>query len=497
MNKFNGMWAFSIYDKKKNILFCSRDRYGIKPFYYYVDKDSFIFSSNIKSILAIKVNFEPNTESINDFLYKGRLADTEQTWFRGVSRLLPGHNLIHDFNKISTNKYYSLKFKFNSKLNFKEALISFDEILKDSIKLRMRSDVEISSTLTSGLDSSTIVSYMKNENVNFNTYTVYSESESFSNLDKSFFKNKNIDLNESNFIKLFKDKTTNPKKIKLVDSNFLKDLNSCIYNIESGHASPAIVGISKLYEKVHNDNIKVLLEGQGADEILGGYVTDLFFTVIWDLFKNLKFKELFKYIKSMKKHYSLKAVIISQLNLVLKSNFFYYLKIYISKANISKKIVFNKNNNHLNVYHKHQTQVLSNLLLYGDSLSMSKSVETRFPFLDYRLVDFSNTLPLSFKIKDHKGKYILRETAKKYLPEEIYTSNVKIGFATPIDNIIRSDDKIKKILLTPSDFLFDDKKVDKLLNRYFSGNFKNHNFIFKILTIKIWHSIFFKQNSFN
>jgi len=495
VKKFNGMWAFSIYDRKKNILFCSRDRYGIKPFYYHLDDKSFIFSSNIKSILSIKKGIEPNLESINDFLYKGRLADSEQTWFKGISRLLPGHNLIYDFNKISINKYYSLKFKFNSNLNFKEALKKLDDLLEDSIKLRMRSDVEISSTLTSGIDSSTIVSYMKKGKVKFNTYTVYSEKSSFSDLDKTFFQDKDINLDESNFINLFKDNNTNPVKIKLSNSNYLKDLKNCIYSIESGHASPAIVGIFNLYKKVHKDKIKVLMEGQGADEILGGYVTDLFFIVIWDLIKNLKFNKLIKYIKSIKRYYSLKAVILSQFNLLLKSNFFYYLKIYISKSNVSKKIIFNKIDHHQNVSHKHQTQVLSNLLLYGDSLSMSKSVETRFPFLDYRLVDFCNSLPLSYKIKNHKGKYILREVANKYLPKDIYDSNIKIGFATPIDNIMNSDKEIKKLLLCPSNYFFDDIKVNKLLNRYFIGTYKNYNFIYKILTIKIWLSIYYNQKN--
>lgn len=491
VERFNGMWAFAIYDKIENQIFCSRDRYGIKPFYYTFNNGNFIFSSMINSIITYDQKIKsPNQKIINEFLYRGVNAQFEETWFENIYKLKPGYNLFFDFSSIQLKPYYKKRFKI-TKEKFNESKNKVRELIESSIDLRLRSDVEIASTLTSGIDSSTITSIsLDRVNQNLKTFTAYSKNESYNVNDKKDFKSE-VDLDESISSKYFKNKGLIFNQLKLNNDSYLKELEEAIYFLESGHASPAIVPIRQIYREVNSQKIKVLFEGQGADEVFGGYITDLFFPKLWDEFR--RFKNVISSNKLFFQTYSFKQVLIRGFNLFKTSNIFISAKIFFSKTFISKELKLLKPIKFKSILDYQQSEILPNLLHYGDSLSMSYSVEVRLPFLDYRLVDYVNSLPFSFKVKNHLGKYILRESVKDILPIEIYQSKNKIGFAVPVDNILKNSIEIKTLLY--SDIgreYFDQKKLNKLLDKYYNENFNNQNFIFKILTIKIWFSLFIK-----
>ena len=438
------MWAFGIFDGKKNQIFCSRDRYGIKPFYFYNGKGGFMFSSMIKPIFNYYNEISsPNFKMINEFLYRGSISRQTETWFTNIHKLLPGHNLIYDFKKVEINKFYSLSYN-KSNLDFEFSKQKLFSLFKESINLRHRSDVKITSTLTSGLDSSSIVSLSHNlKDEALDTITMYSENHEYDENDKRDF-NVEFDSNESNSLIFFKSFNIKPQKIKANYDNYYESLIECIDYIESGHASPAIVAVDQLYQNANASGCKVLLEGQGADEILGGYITTLFFEVLKaNIFKPIY---LIKTFINFKKTYSFKLIFLRYFNQLIDSNLFLRLKILVQKSNVSNKLFFGKSLKTKSIFNFQQTETLPNLLLYGDALSMKNSIETRFPFLDYRLVDFCNTLPIDFMVKDQKGKYILRETMKPYLPKEIVESKIKNGFNVPIHNILKNSEQIKIIL---------------------------------------------------
>jgi asparagine synthase (glutamine-hydrolysing) len=306
VKKFNGMWAFGIFDKKRNQIFCSRDRYGIKPFYFYHGVQGFIFSSMVKPITNYFQEItSPNFKMINEFLYRGSISRQTETWFSNIEKLLPGHNLIFDFNSIKIQPYYSLNYN-EVKLDFELSKIKLLNLLKESINLRHRSDVKITSTLTSGLDSSSIVSLSHNLKEDpLDTITMYSEDHEYDKKDKKDY-NIEFDSNESNSLIFFKSFNIKPQKIKANYDNYYESLIECIDYIESGHASPAIVAVDQLYQNANTSGCKVLLEGQGADEILGGYVTTLFFEVLkTNIFKPIC---LIKTFINFKKTYSLKNI---------------------------------------------------------------------------------------------------------------------------------------------------------------------------------------------
>ena len=491
VERFNGMWAFAIYDKIKNQIFCSRDRYGIKPFYYTFNKGNFIFSSMINSIITYDEKIKkPNQKIINEFLYRGLNAQFDETWFEDIYKLKPGYNLIFDFKSIKLKRYYIKRYK-SSKEKFNVSKIKVRELIENSIDLRLRSDVEIASTLTTGIDSSTITSITLDKvNQNLKTFTAYSKNDSFSVNDKKDF-NSEVDLDESISSKYFKNKNLIFNQLEVKNDSYLKELQEAIYFLESGHGSPAIVPIRQIYREVNSQNVKVLFEGQGADEVFGGYITDLFFPKLWDEIK--RFKNVITLNKLFFQTYSFKQVLIRGFNLFKTFNFFISAKIFFSKTFVSKEFKLLKPINFLNILDYQQSEILPNLLHYGDSLSMSYSVEVRLPFLDYRIVDYVNSLPMSFKVQNHIGKYILRESVKDILPNEIYNSKNKIGFAVPIDTIIKNSAEIKSILYSSlGEEYFDQNKLNRLIDRYFDCNFNNPNFIFKILTIKIWFNTFFK-----
>ena len=299
-------------------------------------------------------------------------------------------------------------------------------------------------------------------------------------------------MDETQFLNKFDNNCIKTNKIELNTDNFLEELRFCINEIESGHASPAIVGINQLYKHLKDNNKKVLLEGQGSDEIFSGYITDMFFEVIKHQLISLNFKKCIFFVRKILKIYKFKDILQRFYSNYFSNSFFVKLKILVSRTNISKVNFFNFSSPYKNISESHQKGILSNLLLYGDKLSMANSIETRFPFLDYRLVNFANNLSLDFKVSGEKGKYILRETFRNIIPDEIYDSKIKIGFAIPIDKILKEDLKIKQLLYHDIGFYFNQKKLNNLLDRYYNENFHNYNFIFKVLTIKLWYTSFNK-----
>lgn len=492
VKKFNGMWSFAIFDKVKNKIFCSRDRYGIKPFYYVYNENIFMFSSMISPILSYYKEFNnPDFKSINDFLYRGFSSQYKNTWFKKIKKLTPGHNIVFDFDSLNEINYYSSS--FNTKFTpFSKVKEKFKNLIYDSVRLRLRSDVEISSTLTTGLDSSTLVSIInETSHKKLNTYTVFSKNSSFTKNDSKIFKG-DINLDESSSIDFFSGEKLNSTLIELNTINYLNDLIYCIKYLETGHASPAIVAMKQLYKKTNEDGIKVLIEGQGADEILGGYLVDL----VPEIIKNNIFspRKLLKVLKKITEVYSLKQVVLRSLNRLKINNLFVLIKMSLTRVKITTSKNFLTPDKFLNIFDFQQREVLPNLLSYGDALSMSYGIETRLPFLDYRVFDYVNNLPLNYKVSNAKGKYLLRESMKNILPNDIYSSKIKNGFSIPIDKILKEEKKIKHILYKPQGYnYFNEKKLKKLLDEYYSGSFNNESFIFKILTIRIWFLTFFEN----
>jgi asparagine synthase (glutamine-hydrolysing) len=368
----------------------------------------------------------------------------------------------------------------------------------------MRSDVAVGFTLSSGIDSTSIVSLLKsNFNNNKNTYTASFSNTGYDILEKQNFK-KDIVINEPAIVrKLTSEIGINSKIVEINYSNYIEELQKIIFHLESGHGSPAISPLYQILKEAKKD-VTVVLEGQGADELLGGYINNIFPIYILELIKNFKFRKSFHEIKVFIKTYSLKATFmlwVRQLNIQFIKNFFFKItgqdSLYIGKIKKYKPLNDYPNkphgfscslNNHL---YKSHSGGLVNLLHYGDAISMAHSLESRLPFMDYRLVEFAFSLPYEFKVNKGKGKYIHRMAMQGIVPDYILNNEFKFGFESPISHLFKSEsnNSCKSILLSEKCInrgLFNKNKLNKYFTDHFNGKKNNSRILYRMLQIELW-----------
>jgi asparagine synthase (glutamine-hydrolysing) len=481
--RFNGMWSFAILTEKTRKLFCSRDRFGVKPFNYYLDKNKFIFGSEIKAILAYDEDFKkPNYNAIGLFGREGICGEIEETWFDNIKRLMPGHNLVIEKGKVSILKYYSYPTKIQ-KISFDEAKNKFNEIFTDAVSLRTRSDVPLGTTLSGGLDSSSILSSLR---------TFYNgELDTFTAHFPNFKDDEYLNAHKTNeFLSLIENSV-----VIDYDDNYLEILNKIVYHLESGHLSPSVFPMWKVYEKC-SEKVTVVLEGQGADELMGGYISLSAGPFLYENLKRLNFRNFYKHAKLIHANYGLKQTLILFARIyspnVLRELFRKYVDIFdgkLKKYKYSKYPQSRSESFFINSLQDAHRTTLVNLLHYGDALSMAFSLESRLPFMDYRLVDFCFSLPSEYLINDGKGKFILRETMKDILPPHIYQDHKKLGFPSPIDLFFKENKTLIKDLLlndkAKSRNIFNTIKLETLINSVGEKN-NSERIIFRLICIELW-----------
>jgi asparagine synthase (glutamine-hydrolysing) len=510
VNKFNGMWAFSIFDSKNNRLFCSRDRFGVKPFNYTFYKSEFIFSSEIKSIINyLELDVTPNYTSIDNFCKKGIGAQSSETWFEGIMRLPPSSNLIIEKDgSYKIKKYWNYP-SFTRKDNSKATIVPIlKKLFFDAINIRMRSDVPVGLALSSGVDSMSIAYVMKNfTNEKIYSYTAYSNSDTYLKNDKKGYAQKNIVVNEKEIIeKKNIDLNFNQRFVQTDYSNFSEKLKDIVYHLESGQRSPAILALDQMYSEAKKE-LKVVLEGQGADELLAGYLNLFVGFYILDLLKALQFRKAIKTIYELKKSVSLIytfKIFVRSLDIRMFSKIYFLItgqnkiftgflinKVYKKDSELKSQqnISFLKQK----LIDEH-SGTLVNLLHYGDAISMKHSLESRHPFMDYKLVNYVFQLNGEELINNGFGKFVFRKAMLGIVPEDVILNPLKFGFNTPLTTILRSNlEEIKNILLSDTSInrkLFDKIHLEKLLNKLNQNKKVNSDLIFRILLTEIWFQVF-------
>lgn len=484
VNKFNGMWAFSIFDQKNNKLFFSRDRFGIKPLYYLFNDLLMVFGSEIKQLLKFS-DRKVNLERVYDYLILKKDEHLSESFFEDIKKLPPGTNLVYDLesNSFEIKKYYDLKInKEIENLSLKETLIEFEKQFQSAIKYRLISDVEVGSCLSGGLDSSSIVASALNyiiERKKFKTF--HAKSENHDPTDESIFVKilaKNLDF-ESVIC-------------ELNNQDVIKYLDKVIRIQEEPFLSPSVVLQSFVMQKAKERKCKVLLDGQGGDETLLGY--ERYFPVylkklgLISAIKNftllskkskLSFSRLFLYYL----YFNFPAL---RRKMILKRSKF-FLKDESYKC-WEKKITFNEfeSISDLQIMEICKNQ-LPHLLRYEDKNSMAFSIETRLPFLDYRLVEFLISVRPAYKLFKGWSKYLLRKSMNNRLPDKITWRKNKMGFELDEKGIINKIDKEFQSLLYDSKLI--SKIIDKKLmsNRYYS---LSKNLKWRLYNLMKWEKLF-------
>lgn len=469
VSKFNGMWAFALHDSIKNTIFCSRDRFGIKPFYYTENKDQFIFGSEIKQLLHFFDKPKVNKSTLLDYIIIGFEEHKNETFFEGILKLAPGHNLIYnlDNHKLSIKKYYHINLN-PSNSNEEEAINQYKEKLTNAIKLRMRSDVKVGTCLSGGLDSSSVAAIAS---------SIYA-TDSDDKFNAIHAKSSEIESDESHFAKAVANHCNlQLNNIEPTIEEFRNNIDEIIYTQEEPFGSPSIFMQYFVMKKAKEINCKVMLDGQGGDETLLGY--EKYYPayllglggakMIKEFFnssKNSKLSkiDLFKYIFYFTK-YSIRIKRLRQKNAYLKSSILDSFNSATLKNLSNSYLDVNK----LQLFEIEKTQ-LPHLLRYEDKNSMRNSIETRLPFIDYQVLEQALSTKNELKIKDGWTKYILRKTIDKLLPKEIVWRKNKLGFNAPenkwmdsIEGEIIGTIKESNILTAIVDF--DKLKIKSLDNR--------------------------------
>lgn len=496
LNHFNGMWAFALWDTKSGTLFCARDRFGVKPFYYYWNGKQLIFGSEVKQILVHQIDKTLDEQVIaKSFAIGNFLENSGGTYFRQIKVLPHSHYLLLKEGDLKLVRYYDLpvsEFE-TSRLTFAEAGEAYINLFRDSVKLRMRSDVEVGSALSGGLDSSAIVmlaaGYTAKQFQTFSSYFTHAPA-----------------YDERKWISLVVDQVrANAHYFSATPEESLKEIEKIVWHHDVPIEGSSVVAQYYVMRLTKQNNVTVLLDGQGSDEIAGGY-NHSFYRYYADLLRGLKFGKFCgqfpSYLHFNPKGSSLAKIAKTVASASLKESALYRLEAQHSfqplarfgSGHFDMDEVIDIDSSRLSnfLYNQVMSTSIQTLLHYEDRNSMAHSIESRVPFLDYRLVEFVFSLPSEYKIKGHLGKFIHREALKKIVPAEIMDRKDKVGFLAPGENYwLRNEWKEFTINMFQSARfksrgIFDHVKINNEYTRFLNGDNSNAKKIWQVLMMELW-----------
>jgi asparagine synthase (glutamine-hydrolysing) len=496
LNRFNGMWAFCLYDMAKQELILSRDQFGIKPLYYFFDEEQFIFSSMITGILCHDICTSPNEKIIMDHLAFNLQDHTQQTFFKNILTLQPDKVLVYDLKK---KKLEMIQWFYLDKTIKKQSSEEIKQMFIRSVELRTISDVPVGSCLSGGIDSSAIVSILDGKLPSqFNTYSYLATGSP---------------LDESKYIEEV-GKNTNTRQCftKLNEDDFLEEIDDFVVSIEEPVSGLSPYAQYRVMKLAGQDGAKVLLDGQGGDELYAGY--EYYFSYyFYELLSTYKFlqliKEMYLYLRNFRKTYAVLMFCFLLLPGCLKR---------ITWKNILCRWL---DHNYFNLGQKHSSydprwqrmklqdaltytffySAIPHLLKWEDKNSMRWSVESRVPFFDQDLVTASLYLSPSQKINNGRTKVIFKDALDDCLLKIIKERKDKVGFGTVVDDFIRRE-KVQTFfskIINSESFknrpYWNWKVVNRDFKRHLNGSKNIGDTIWKWVNIELWLRQFFPLGS--
>ena len=507
VKRLNGMFAFLIYDKKRNLILAARDHFGIKPLYYYDDKDKLIFASEIKAILLHpSVDAKPNFKSINQYL-TFQFVCGQETLFQNVFKIMPGHYLMIKLDSLKMNfvKYWEADFRIDTNHTKEYFTHQLRKLLEDSIRIQLRSDVPVGSHLSGGLDSSIITLLAsKSSSQKFKTFTGgFNEEEEFNEVRyaREVAKACNAEIYE----------------VYPTEKEFIDNIPNLIYHLEEPSAGPGLFP-QFMVSQFASKEVKVVLGGQGGDEIFGGYARYVVayleqaikgeilqtneegehIVSLKSIIPNLSY--LNTYLPMMKafwKQDAFEDMDRRYFNLIDRMNGSFGIFSEEFTASYNKEEIFNDYQeifNYPNTFsyynkmtHFDMVTSLPALLQVEDRVSMAVSLESRVPFLDHRIVNLVASMPPALKFKGAEMKYILKEATKDILPKSILLRKDKMGFPVPFHIWAKNDSTnfFSDILFSKSckdRGILNIKKITELISKERAFGRK----LWGILSLELW-----------
>jgi asparagine synthase (glutamine-hydrolysing) len=515
ISRFNGMFAFAIYNENSGDLFVCRDRLGIKPLYYYHHKNQIVFASEIKSILAYSgYHKEPDYYAIQTPVH---FQAAPRTGFKDIFKLEAGHYFTLINNKFTISKYWDI-YPTEENITYQHAFDELDSLLNDSIKLQMISDVPVGALLSGGLDSSIIsVLMQKNMSKPLNTFTIKFKEEDLKrqgNVDDAYYARKLANQFSFNHHEI----TIEPDIIDL--------LPKMIWHLDEPIADPAAINTYLISKEAERHGIKVLLSGMGADEFFSGYRShlaclkaDIYQKAPKFLRSGLEYslknlpennsKRNYKYIRWIKGFLKIASLSQHDRSLLIKNsalgpdNFNDY---YTTAGNYRNSLYVERDTKLFEQYPDlsyltklcycdSKTYLTDHNLAYSDKAIMAASIEGRPPLLDHRIVELMFKLTPEFRINKGVQKYLLKKVSEKYLPNEIIYRS-KAPFSAPMRGWLKKELKemINDILSYDSlkaRGVYNPKFVQELIINNDKGIADNSQLIWRLMVNEMWFRTFF------
>lgn len=433
LHKLDGMFSFAIWDEEEHSLFCARDRFGEKPFYYFYEAGKvFMFASEMKALWANGIAKTLLPGKVSSYLESGELlnaSDLTETFYKNIFQLDGSHYmLIKNLSIVKQKQYYSLNnIQLRKEIGIVDAKHKLFELLEKSVQFRLRADVRTGSSLSGGLDSSTIVKLI--ERLKPADYIQNTFSARFAN----YSKDEGIYIEE--IIK--NTKNINSHEVWPDIEQLDNEIDRLLYHQEEPFGSSSIFAQWKVMELAKQGNVKILLDGQGADEYLGGYIP-----YYEDYLNQLYSNNRGKYKKTLNDFNNLRK---NEAPIQQRRNTFRQELSYVKQKMLRDKRLYPKNHLKQNLLNDTFSNRLKVLLRFADRNSMAHSIEVRLPFLYHKLVEFVFSLPDEYILREGHTKWILRKAMEEILPPKINWRTDKIGFEVPqnewLDRII--NDKVK------------------------------------------------------
>ena len=515
VSKLNGMFAFAIWDSRRRRLLLARDRLGIKPLFYTVSDGSLLFASEIKSILQDRtVKREVNLHALHNFLSLNYIPHPD-TIFKGIYKLPPGHTLTCDGEgRIKIREYWDVKFGQSpeSADSYAEEL---REKLKESVRLRLLSDVPLGVLLSGGIDSSSIAALMSSlVDEPIKTFSIGFEEKSF---------------NELEYARIVANMYGTDHHEMIVKPNAVELLPKLVWHFDEPFADSSAIP-TYLVSKMAREHVKVVLSGEGGDEVFAGYET----------YAAYRAAELYSRIPRLIRKKLIRPIVHSLPASTKKVSFDYKAKIFVDGDDFSPerrhywwKLIFSEDAKKqlysqemlsdnifddsfgefakyfdrtdavdmLNriLYVDTKVYLANDILVKSDRSSMANSLELRVPMLDHNVVEFAASIPPELKLNGFQKKYILKKAMEPLLPKKILYRKKK-GFSIPASSWLRNELKEMVLdVLSPAQLkrtgFFNPEYVKELLNQHFHGVKDNSRPIWGLLTFMLWHRTFMERST--
>lgn len=498
VEKLRGMFAFVIWDKQEQTLYGARDPFGIKPFFYYEDKDKTFFASEKKSILLALENDVLNHDALQHYLTY-QFAPEPYTFSEGIFKLEPGHYFTKKLGEpMEMSRYWKANFRpvLKSEADFAKEI---RDVMFDSVKMHMRSDVPVGSFLSGGIDSSIIASIAKQFHPNIKTFSVGFERNGFSEIDVAKETADKLGVENISYV--------------ISPQEYMEELPKIMWHLDDPLADAACVPLYFVAREARK-HVTVVLSGEGADELFGGY-TIYREPLSLDVFNKIPSigKSFLKAIAKMMPEGMKGKSFIERGVTPMEERYIGNAKIYSEAekrellTNYKKgmpftditKPLYQESKNYDPVdrmqYIDIHTWMRGDILLKADKMTMAHSLELRVPFLDKAVFDVASKIPTALKMANGTTKYILRKAAEGVVPDHVLTRK-KLGFPVPIRHWLKDEmNEWAKTTIRESDtdHLINKQYVLRLLDEHCQGKADHSRKIWTVLMFMVWYSVYYEK----